>query len=278
MRESISLQNVATDRVLTARSTKESDSIENVPTFIFKRHTALTLVKNSAQLHRNILNELKRLGLSDYCFGNIKSSRFFGGPLSTMPQDFIDYYDTEDFYHDDQVVGYLLANNQPTFRTVIEQYIERAPVKTHLIERNQELISFWRNFGFLECYLIPVNRDGSTFIVSAKYDAPEEMQNTIENYIEELGALGRVIRHVCLQKFPDIIRTAGFESTPIAINQRPLEVLAALANGCPTVYAVAAELNISINTANHHIATAKAALGATSLPHAIAIAVRQGLI
>ncbi len=251
----------------------------NVPIFLYKRHAALALAKDLAQLHRNILNELCRLGFSDYSFGAIGSERWFDKPLTTMPPEFIDLYKIEDFFSDDQVVGYLSANSRPAYRTTIEKYIQSSPVKTKLFERNQELNSVWRNFGFLECYLIPIDKDdGSTFTVSVRYETPEQIQSRVEMCRKELIALGKVIRHVCQQKFSSIFRLEEPEPASISINRRPLEVIKALANGCPTVYAVAAELGLSINTVNHHIATAKEALGATSLPHAVAIAIRAELV
>ncbi len=256
------------------RQTSSVDPAES-PVFIYKRHASLALVKDIAQLHRNILNELRRIGLTDYSFIVLSDERGIDTPLSTAPKALIEAYREEAFYRDDEVMGYLLSNTRPTFRTTIERYIDEAPIETLVIRRNRELIRLWRRFGFLESYLIPVDEDGSTFTVGARNEDPAEVQSRVEAYAEELLALGKVIRHVCKRKFPDFMSP---EAAPILINKRPLEVLTALANGCPTVYAVAAELGISLNTANHHIATAKTALGASSLPHAVAIAIRRGLV
>ncbi len=261
-----------------SRSESSTNRSENTPIFIFKRHAALAMVKDVAQLHRNILAEINRYGLTDYSFGVMNPLTGLDTPLTTTPNELIERYQSEGFYQDDQSVGYLLANSRPIYRTTIEHHIETSPVETKLVQRNRELISMWRNFGYLESYLIPVDEDGTTLTVTARNEPAVTVQRKVKGCTEELSALGKVIRHVCLRKFPDVLSPDKAGSAPVEINKRPLEVLSALANGCPTVYAVAAELGISINTANHHIATAKTALRATSLPHAIAIAIRRGLV
>jgi DNA-binding CsgD family transcriptional regulator len=255
-----------------------NDTLEPV-VFIYKRHAALASVKDLAQMQRNILTELNRCGLNDYCFGSVKSKNVFKSSLGTIPSDFADFYQDKNYFKDDQVLSYLLTNDVPKFRSTIEDFIDSAPMETDLIRRNRDISSAWKTHGYFDSYLIPINsEDGTVFMISSKYEDPQSIRRKIEHHKDELIALGKAIRHVCLRKFSDIISVKDTGTPPLTITKRPLDVLRALANGCPTVYTVAAEMGISINTVNHHIATAKVSLRASSLPHAVAIAIREGLL
>ncbi len=59
---------------------------------------------------------------------------------------------------------------------------------------------------------------------------------------------------------------------------RPLQLLELLATQNMTLYEAASHLNISVSTANQHVAAAKRALNARTTTAAVVEAVRRGLI
>jgi DNA-binding CsgD family transcriptional regulator len=64
----------------------------------------------------------------------------------------------------------------------------------------------------------------------------------------------------------------------VVVHDKPLQLLNVLANKNLSLNDAARELNISISTANQHIAAAKRALGANTTAAAIVAAVKLGLI
>jgi len=260
------------------------------PIFQYKRHANLAKVKDVAQLHRFIESEVNRLGFSDYHFTVLamgpdrdgatrQQENYLAGPLSTMPPELQETYHREGYYRCDMLLDYIATGNTtPIYQSTIRHALENSLFCTETTSRNEDILRLHKHYGFHEYYVMPIGDDGTVFSVTSKNEDISVVEEKVEQCKKELHALGRVIRHVCASNFPTIFSSKASNPTNVTINRRPLAVLAALANGCPTVYAVAAELGITVNTTNHHIAAAKKALGAASTFHAIAIALRQGLI
>jgi len=116
------------------------------------------------------------------------------------------------------------------------------------------------------------------FQLLTRNKSPIEIQRRVALVRRELSELSQNIDYLCNTKFRDSFIQPDNNKNKI-ISPRPLQVLQALADGsCPTLGAVAEKLDISIDTANHHIATAKKNLGATSTYNAIAIAIDWRLV
>lgn len=246
----------------------------------YPNYSELVKATNIDNLKQKIKSLINMLGFTDFDFNFYSPVDSPMGILSTFPNSWFEQYYSHSFFEYDARIDYILANALPTYWTTINAYIERAPYITESISKNRALVQLSQNFGFAEYYIIPVNSFGQTaaFIVSCQNESAESIQQKVANCKDELIALAKAVKHVCLNKFKADFQLPCRRNKGGVISARAGQVLASLANGSPNINAVAEELCISRDTVNKHLASAKKALGAVSTIQAVALALNAGII
>ena len=104
-----------------------------------------------------------------------------------------------------------------------------------------------------------------------------QFKQRVERNLLGLDLLNRVVEEIGHKKFPGIFK-AGKNENKIDLDSKPIRLLNLIALDDLPVSQAAGMLNISVDTANKHIARVKSDLGVSTLPSAVFYAVSKGLI
>lgn len=113
-------------------------------------------------------------------------------------------------------------------------------------------------------------------VASKKYDS-DQFRVHIENSQLALDTINRIVEEIGVDRFPGLFTVDKSKDT-INIGSKPLRLLNIIAREGITLGQAAEVLDISVDTANKHIAKIKSELGVTTLPSAVFQAANKGLI
>jgi DNA-binding CsgD family transcriptional regulator len=92
-----------------------------------------------------------------------------------------------------------------------------------------------------------------------------------------LDAINKIVEDIGIDRFPGLFAVSESEDK-INIGSKPLRLLNIIAQDDVTLNQAASILDISVDTANKHIAKIKSELGVSTLPSAVFYAANKGLI
>ena len=105
----------------------------------------------------------------------------------------------------------------------------------------------------------------------------DQFRIDIEKHQLALDMINRVVEEIGPNRFPDLF-TVGKTEDKVNIGSKPLRLLNIIARDGITLSQAADVLDITVDTANKHIAKIKSELGVTTLPSAVFHAANKGLI
>ena len=249
--------------------------------FELKIYQELSITQNINEFSVRIEKYLSDLGFNEYSFTRLSVTDDIPSPLITMPKEMSDIYFHEAFFEHDLMLQYAMGDNGPIFYSVLEKYVNSAPVMTDSIRQNMEIFRLLKTFGYEDFYFIPIgafNGNGRVMLaIASRHGHPANFHKRIEKTKAILYKLAQAIEYFGIRKFPDFFLGKD-ESRDIVIHPRPLKLLNSLAKDGLTLEQTADKLCISIHTANHQIAAAKKALDATTIAGAVYAALKSGLI
>ena len=199
--------------------------------------------------------------------------------FSNMPEDLTATCQKEGFIKDDYAISYGLSSSQPLLRSVIEDYMNAAPIETRDMARNRTLSGLYHAHSFYDFYLVPVisGEDRFLFTVTTRTEDICVFYDALTTHEPLLHLLGKIILQTAGATFKKTIRKAK-SPLPIVTTTKPRKLLEIIARDDLTLTETADRLCISLHTADKHSATIRKALGARTIPGAIYIALRDGII
>lgn len=222
---------------------------------------------------------LKKIDITDFAHLNCNSIADGLDPFGSHDQHVTEQYVKEGFHQDDLATRHLLTNETPIFRSTICKYVESAPFDNEIFRRHKLSTKFMHSHGLIDVYnfILKTNDGRVLFSVYSNMCEPEKFQKIVNANIKQIHALGDMIDKVGNKKFRKKFHNPKCRPY-IPIPPRPLQLLETLAQKDLTLNEAAEVLNISISTANQHIAAAKKSLNAHTTHGLVLAAQREGLI
>lgn len=227
-----------------------------------------------AQQYKLVMsNYMAKYGYSSYVFARIsnldtgENCEYYS--VSTLEQDWMDYYLANKLYVDDLIAQYLLVGHRPLqWRAVVE--------RAHAGEmdpKNARVVKAAARFGVHNGVTIPLNKVGRfvagiSLIADADISVSEQERIFSENYAS-------IITMVHL--FNSFISQGEVAIEHYGLTKREVEVLKWAADG-HLAKEIAAKLKTSYHTVTKQIASAQRRLGASNLAEAVAKAVMLNII
>ncbi len=239
----------------------------------------LLLSEGFEDFERRVTVLVNKLGFSDFIFTLMDTVTSVDGKLYTIPKELIEIYCEKEFYKHDLMLQYLTVCPKPNFRSAIDNFIANSPFPAEIFIQNHDFSMLLKSYGYMDYYVSPVSSEsggqGLLFIMSRDMDV-----NTFRHKVEvckgRLELLCCAIDHICSTRFAANIlkgKTKEYRLTP-----RPLELLTYMSMEDCTLYKAAKKMNISVKTANVHIAAVKREFGVSTSTAAVTHAIKYGLI
>ena len=132
--------------------------------------------------------------------------------------------------------------------------------------------------GHHNYYITPTSKAlESSHIATVNNSAVLQCTATNHEPAESLAQLAGALAYIGSRRFPELF-LHGTGARKIRINSQPQRLLNMLATQDLTLNQAAERLNLTINTVNKHMASAKQALGSTTIAGTLWRAIREGFI
>ncbi len=199
--------------------------------------------------------------------------------FSNLPGDLTTACHEGGFIKDDYATSHGLSSSQPLLRSIIEDYMNAAPIETRDMARNRTLSDLYHAHGFYDFYLIPVisGEDRFLFTVTSRTEDICALYDALTTHETLLHLLGKIILQTAGDKFQKTIEKAK-SPAPIVTATQPRRLLQIIARDDLTLEQTADKLCISISTANKHSAAIRESLRTKTIGGAVYIALRDGII
>lgn len=244
-------------------------------------HVELAKAKDLREFIQKITKIVRSFGFSDFSFVRMQQMRQPELSLWTTPAEIPQYYADEEIWQHDFMLQYAVENTRPIYQSVIDTYIDTAPFETITIKKNKQIQAFVKEIGFLDYYNIPIrsaNRNGNVLLsVTTRFMDSLRFRCQVQKVKDKLESLCRAIDAVGISRFPESFLNSS-ESATLFMGAKPLLLLRLIGNEDLTLTQAAEKMNISLKTANKHIANAREALGARTTQGAVAKAWKLGLL
>ncbi len=240
----------------------------------------LTLSSDVEDLKQRVVVLIDRLGFTDFAFSLMDTACEQEGLIYSGPSGLIQTYYGEAFYRHDITLKYLEVNRGASvFRSTLDEFINGAPITTKDILRNQDLSRLIQSYGYNDYYAISLPscyRGHCLMTIMAAGIPRRDFRRCVGLCSGRLQLLCCAIDYICAQRFASAIE--GKRKKVYRLTARPLELLKYIALDDCTLYQAADKMNISVKTANVHIANAKKVFGVSTSTAAVTEAIRHGLI
>ena len=234
-------------------------------------------------LNQRILKIIEGLGFSDYsvvwlCSIADEKAR----QLCSFPTELIKAYYDKKYYEHDILLEQTKVIFSPSNSSEIQNYLGSAPFITEWTEVMNDINHLNRAFGFYNHFTLPIksqdNAGNAILTVAIRGALPDALNKQFSEVWRELRALCEAIDVVATRDYPAEFLCEVLPEFNVSINEKPLRVMATLANNDFTIGQVADSLCISVVTANKHLENCRKALGVRTNYAAIKIALANGLI
>lgn len=240
-------------------------------------YSELSQASDLDSLKQHILDEVRKLGLSDYWFLPLQQGGMPVGRLSSLPAELFEAYRHLRPY--DLLVDYAKQQTRPIYASILYDYCRHAPFDCGWIRGMQDIQALHAAYGYYDYYCVTVRGpDGSgtgMLAISSRYMAGAELRACLRGKEMTLQVLAGVIEAVGREKFPQAF---PIKETLPTLTAQPLKVLNAYANSDMNISQLADKLSISAVTVHHHITVARKALGVRTNVGAIKKGLQLGLL
>ncbi len=271
-RQMINNNSVVAEQTL-ADNADTNDTVGNIKIF-----TQLDRAEEIETLKDTLQGIVNKLGFSDYWFSLVSDRR--KGALTTLPENAYKGHLTAE--HKDMMVEGAMSSKKALRLSSVGAHVDSAPLTNGMFTRNKMFRNQLKNLGYEDALFLPQktkkDRD-AIFVVLDKGATVEEFTSKLDRTGILLNLLGEAMSFFATEKFSSFFYGSGVvKDTNIILREKPLKLLNVLAKGNLTLKEAAVHLCISLDTANKHIANAKAVLGANTQASAVYRAVQHGLI
>ena len=220
-----------------------------------------------------------QLGFTDFSFTVLHAPP--AKSLTTLPDKLREYYLKDGFSNQDLLLEHAAGSNAPIFLSALEQFIASTPFSSERIYRNANHFKLLASLGYHDCYGIPHsfgrNAGRAMLLLFAKDASREEFHRKVEQCQSLLPMIVGAAVYFGFTHFPEHFLDAKFNGQ-LGITPKPLKMLETVAKEGLLLKDAARKHHISLDTANKHVASAKQALGATTLANAVYLAMVHRLI
>jgi DNA-binding CsgD family transcriptional regulator len=245
-----------------------------------ERYGYLSSSRSAADFIQRTLALLRPMGVVHFSHHQLNWLGGFLDPFGTLPDGFMPRYIRDDFLKEDLALRHLLISNSPILRHNIEEHIDTAPYESEVFRRNQQLAAFLVKYQLNNSFYMPISRKNYKAVFWVSFDSDMNaaaFEAVVAEYRRDLAAIANMVDVIGREKFhADFHNHKKISLLPI--NGKPLQLLETLARKDLSLNEAAEVLEISISTANQHVAAAKKALSAHTLHGAILAALQLGLI
>lgn len=245
-----------------------------------KIYKYLMLSCDVEDLKNRVLVLVNQLGFTDFGFTLMETLNEKEGLLFSGPVELIEAYYHDAYYEHDMLCKYLAENTDPIFQSALFDYAQSAPFTTEEIKCNRELAGLLESFGYNDAYVLPLESHYGgrclLFIYGA-HMSRSVFRQKVEACADQLELLCCVIDYICSTRFRLAIEGSG-KFARIKLTPRALELLKQLSVNDHNLNQAAEVMNISVKTANVHVASAKKAFGVSTSTGAVFNAVKYGFI
>ena len=206
--------------------------------------------------------------------------------ITNFPNQMIRTYMEKEYYNIDLILRHAIYSTGIVYNSRVVQSIEQSLLYNPENEENKKIFALWENYDISEAvhiiYETPFNFNLLLSLASTEYsdcveDGPSELECYVKNNFDYINLIGEIISYASIKLFP--VRLMGNSiAKKNGITPKQLNILDRLAKSGQNLQGCAHSLNISLDTANKHIAAAKIALGAKTQANAVYLAIAQGLI
>lgn len=203
--------------------------------------------------------------------------------FGTYPAKFLDEYARKQFYRDDLALlcaRGALGSMAPLFQSDITRHLLASPCVSEQTQVNLDLAQVMDRCGLRETcslYLHDANPEHRALLRLSPTDQPREtFRATVIDQLEPLRALGQTIGQIGWSKFKSRFHNPR-QQPRRWMPPRPLQLLSLLMKDL-SLNEAAEILEISISTANQHVALAKKVFKTTTIHGTILCAIREGLL
>jgi hypothetical protein len=232
-----------------------------------------------SQFKEQVFNIIKELEFTDFSFTVV------GAPspksLTTLPDMIAEQYIKQRLYECDILMEHAEHSSRPLFQSTLEDYIAQCPFSSDRLTRNIHLFKTLASLGYHDRYCVSQalrsHSHKALFSLYAKNCSRSEFFAKVEQYKPVLPFLIEAVTYFAFTLFPEqfLNKTPGDQQM---ITPKPLRLLRTIAQDGLMLKEAANKLCISLDTANKHVATAKQALGATTLANAVYLAMINGFL
>lgn len=241
-------------------------------------YTDLALAESVSELKEKINTIVQKLGFSDFFFTVLNQRDT--GILTTFPEEIYKHHLSGASAKNNLLLQHAGKSLAPIYLSSVIEYAQNTPFDTDIFNSCFQFDKALNTFEFHDCYSIarPSKIEGNhaVLIITNKGTQRCDFKTKIEHYKPILHLLCEAISVIGTITFPTYF--SSFSTQYTAITPKPLRLLNTLAKDNITLKEAAKRLCISLDTANKHIAAAKAALGANTQAAAIYRAIKAGLI
>lgn len=241
-------------------------------------YAELSAAENIEDFKSNVHNLVKKTGFSDFLLKVI--TREDVGVLTSFSPVIYNKYLTGYSAYNNLLMQHLKTDNSPVFLSQIIDFANQSPINTNIFQFSCSFYENLKSYNFNDCYCISrkpeINGKKVLFILADKERSKDDFYQKVESNRAILHLLGESIAVVGRLKFPEYSFLPNANS--ISITPKPLRLLNVIAKDNITLKAAARQLNISLDTANKHIAAAKTALGAKTLTSTVYKAIKEGIV
>lgn len=227
---------------------------------------------------RKVLSLVRKMGFSDFLFKVITRENI--GTLTSFSPEIYQKSMIGYAAYKSVLLQHLEQDNTPIFLSQITDFARHTPIKTRVFQLSHQFLAALQAQQFNDAYCLsrkaPSKGKKMLFLLADKHTSKESFREKILHRQPLLHLLGEAIAVTGHDQFPEYF--LGLRENMVFITPKPLHLLNMLAKQNITLKDAAKELNISLDTANKHIAAAKDALGAKTLTSTIYKAIKEGII
>ena len=237
----------------------------------------LAQARNIHDFKKTMAGIVDQLGFTDFSFGVINAP--LGKRLSTLPDIVQEFELKNNFPAIDMQIGHALMSDLPLFRSVVQPYIVNAPFSSNYFGINAEYTELLEKLGYIDSYMIPANfgPNRAFLLLFAKDIQKGAFQEKVDGIAALLPMIMQAIIYFASTMFAEFF-LQSMPAMDVPLTPKPLRMLETVAKDGLQLKDAARKHNVSLDTANKHVAAAKQALGATTLANSVYLAIKYGMI
>jgi LuxR family transcriptional activator of conjugal transfer of Ti plasmids len=223
---------------------------------------ALHVAKNKLQVEAALSSLIASLGIKYYAFASLLGEKVFF--VSNYPREWQERYILKRYIHSDPFLS-ISRMGGTSVRWSTDDFKPQTPTQEQLIAEGR---TFGIRSGATLAVHLPYGHMGALTLASDTKRMKEMMAGHIPSIAVTIGSIDAILRRISLDQCL---------SEKVSLSLRQTECLEWSSRG-KTAAETALILGISESAVTWHLKEARAKLNANNLPHAVRLAMEQGLV